>query len=304
MGHETIGLVLHFRIYVLLLEVPIVPPWLYISCFGVNRVFNIIVINSWNAYGSMMYVVQVHNPVVHADQWSCFWWWLYIWFLQVLIPLSLYLKVCKIFGCVGRNGKEKDFVPKLGSKINYECLAQGGLREVRHTLARVIFDTVYPLYLDRDPAPSRKYKWERFFRRWEWICTFIENGYAPLVFYLNSVGRMIRFHTREPLRLNLIICLNADLVIGPHDNSMPLESFRCFIFSQWIIFFCSTTSKIQVVRKDVLECGVAENMANRTRTYYTSIGGKFKQSMARILSVWEFVEVTLQLPIRSVTKQK
>lgn len=76
----------------------------------------------------------------------------------VLIPLSLYLKVCKIFGCVGRNGKEKDFVPKLGSKINYECLAQGGLQEVRHTLARVIFDTVYPLYLDQDPAPSRKYK--------------------------------------------------------------------------------------------------------------------------------------------------
>lgn len=72
----------------------------------------------------------------------------------MFIPLPLYLKVCKIFGCVGRKGKEKDFVPRRGSKINYEYLAQGELQEVRHTLARVIFDTVYPLSLDQDPAQS------------------------------------------------------------------------------------------------------------------------------------------------------
>lgn len=69
----------------------------------------------------------------------------------VFIPLALYLKVCKIFECIGRNGKEKGFVPKSGSKINFKCLAQGGLQEIRHTFARVVFDTVYPLNLDHNP---------------------------------------------------------------------------------------------------------------------------------------------------------
>ncbi|XP_068666937.1 uncharacterized protein [Aristolochia californica] len=62
----------------------------------------------------------------------------------VFIPLTLYLKVCKIFDCVKRNGPEKGFVPKRGSKINYESLAEGGMQEIRHTFARVVFDTVYP----------------------------------------------------------------------------------------------------------------------------------------------------------------
>ncbi|GMH01111.1 hypothetical protein Nepgr_002950 [Nepenthes gracilis] len=67
----------------------------------------------------------------------------------VFIPLGLYLRVCKIFECV-RRGKEKDFVPKQGSRINYEMLALGSLQEVRHLFARVIFDTVYPLCLSQD----------------------------------------------------------------------------------------------------------------------------------------------------------
>ncbi|KAF2312811.1 hypothetical protein GH714_040517 [Hevea brasiliensis] len=64
----------------------------------------------------------------------------------VFIPLALYLKVCKIFDCV-RQGREKGFVPKQRSKINYELLALGSLEEVRHTFARIVFDTVYPFNL-------------------------------------------------------------------------------------------------------------------------------------------------------------
>ncbi|KAG8379491.1 hypothetical protein BUALT_Bualt07G0094000 [Buddleja alternifolia] len=62
----------------------------------------------------------------------------------VFFPLPLYLRVCKIFECVG-GGKEKGFVPKHGSKIDYELLALGSLKEVRHVFARVVFDTVYPI---------------------------------------------------------------------------------------------------------------------------------------------------------------
>ncbi|KAL4347448.1 hypothetical protein GQ457_17G018470 [Hibiscus cannabinus] len=62
----------------------------------------------------------------------------------VFIPLALYLKVCKVFECVTMGG-EKGFVAKQGSRINYESLALGSLREVRHTFARVVFDTVYPI---------------------------------------------------------------------------------------------------------------------------------------------------------------
>ncbi|EOY22605.1 Polynucleotide adenylyltransferase family protein [Theobroma cacao] len=62
----------------------------------------------------------------------------------VFIPLALYLKVCKVFECV-REGAEKGFVAKQGSRIDYELLALGSLSELRHTFARVVFDTVYPL---------------------------------------------------------------------------------------------------------------------------------------------------------------
>ncbi|CAL5395892.1 unnamed protein product [Camellia sinensis] len=61
----------------------------------------------------------------------------------VFISLALSLKVSTIFECV-RRGKEKGFVPKRGSKIDYECLALGRLHEVRHMFARIVFDTVYP----------------------------------------------------------------------------------------------------------------------------------------------------------------
>ena len=64
--------------------------------------------------------------------------------LQVFIPLALYLKVCKVFECVGE-GAEKGFVAKQGRRIDYELLALGSLREIRHTFARVVFDTLYPL---------------------------------------------------------------------------------------------------------------------------------------------------------------
>ncbi|KDP22554.1 hypothetical protein JCGZ_26385 [Jatropha curcas] len=61
----------------------------------------------------------------------------------VFISLPLYLKACRIFDCVIQ-GREKGFVPKQGRKINYELLALGSLREIRHTFARIVFDTVYP----------------------------------------------------------------------------------------------------------------------------------------------------------------
>ncbi|MBA0834908.1 hypothetical protein Goarm_007226, partial [Gossypium armourianum] len=58
----------------------------------------------------------------------------------VFIPLALYLNVCKVFQCVTM-GAEKGFVAKQGSRIDYEFLALGSLRETRHTFARVVFDT-------------------------------------------------------------------------------------------------------------------------------------------------------------------
>ncbi|KAK4362717.1 hypothetical protein RND71_017958 [Anisodus tanguticus] len=67
----------------------------------------------------------------------------------VFIPLALYLKACKVFQCV-RMGKEKVFVPKQGSKIDYELLALGSLQEVRHVFARIVFDTIYPLNTGED----------------------------------------------------------------------------------------------------------------------------------------------------------
>lgn len=46
--------------------------------------------------------------------------------------------------------KEKGFVSKKGSKIDYQMLALGALQEGRHVFARVVFDTIYPLNLSRD----------------------------------------------------------------------------------------------------------------------------------------------------------
>ncbi|KAK7826963.1 poly(a) polymerase i [Quercus suber] len=68
---------------------------------------------------------------------------------MVFIPLGLYLRVCRIFECV-RDGAEKGFVAKQGSKIDYESLALGGMQEVRHIFARIVFDTVYPLRLNQE----------------------------------------------------------------------------------------------------------------------------------------------------------
>ena len=62
---------------------------------------------------------------------------------QVFIPWALSLRVSKIFDCV-RRGMERGSVPKRGEKINYESLALGSLKEVRHTFARIVFDTIYP----------------------------------------------------------------------------------------------------------------------------------------------------------------
>ncbi|XP_033513500.1 uncharacterized protein [Nicotiana tomentosiformis] len=67
----------------------------------------------------------------------------------VFIPLALYLRTCKVFQCV-RMGKEKGFVAKQGSKIDYELLALGSLQEVRHVFARIVFDTIYPLNIGED----------------------------------------------------------------------------------------------------------------------------------------------------------
>jgi len=64
--------------------------------------------------------------------------------IQVFIPLGLYLKVCRIFECIGK-GKERGFLAKQGGNIDYDRLALGSLQEVRHIFARVAFDTIYPL---------------------------------------------------------------------------------------------------------------------------------------------------------------
>ncbi|KAG5523147.1 hypothetical protein RHGRI_035085 [Rhododendron griersonianum] len=71
----------------------------------------------------------------------------------VFISLDLFLRVCKMFECA-RLGKEKGFVTKQGSKIDYDLLALGSLQEVRHVFARVVFDTVFPLHLSQDHRPS------------------------------------------------------------------------------------------------------------------------------------------------------
>ncbi|EXC21324.1 Poly(A) polymerase [Morus notabilis] len=67
----------------------------------------------------------------------------------VLIPLGLYLRVCRVFECV-RDCGAQGFASKQGSKIDYKSLAMGSLQEVRHVFARIVFDTVYPLKLTND----------------------------------------------------------------------------------------------------------------------------------------------------------
>ena len=69
--------------------------------------------------------------------------------MQVFIPLFLYLKAVKIFECVN-HGKEARFVAKQGGEIDYKSLAMGNVQEVRHVFARIVFDTIYPLDLDRN----------------------------------------------------------------------------------------------------------------------------------------------------------
>ncbi|KAK7291526.1 hypothetical protein RIF29_06742 [Crotalaria pallida] len=64
---------------------------------------------------------------------------------MVFIPLGLYLKTVSIFDSVKVSSRRK-FLSKQGKKIDYESLAQGDLQEIRHVFARVVFDTVYPLY--------------------------------------------------------------------------------------------------------------------------------------------------------------
>ncbi|XP_051148011.1 uncharacterized protein LOC127263101 [Andrographis paniculata] len=64
----------------------------------------------------------------------------------VFFPLPLYLRACKIFECIGGGGERiKRCGGKHGSKIDYEWLAMGSVKEVRHVFARVVFDTIYPL---------------------------------------------------------------------------------------------------------------------------------------------------------------
>ncbi|EXB81219.1 putative poly(A) polymerase [Morus notabilis] len=66
----------------------------------------------------------------------------------VFIPLTLSLRVCKIFESIKRElGRES--VPKIGQRIDYDSLALGCLPEVQQMFATVVFDTVYP--------PTRKH---------------------------------------------------------------------------------------------------------------------------------------------------
>ncbi|XP_054805876.1 uncharacterized protein LOC129308635 isoform X2 [Prosopis cineraria] len=70
----------------------------------------------------------------------------------VFIPLGVYLKARSIFDCVTVSDAAKKFVSKRGRKINYDSLAAGDLREVRHVFARIVFDTVYPLRLVQEQS--------------------------------------------------------------------------------------------------------------------------------------------------------
>ncbi|KNA23747.1 hypothetical protein SOVF_021700 [Spinacia oleracea] len=67
---------------------------------------------------------------------------------MVFISLALQLRTDRIISCVTK-GREKGFVPKHGTRINYESLAIGNLHEVRFMLSRIIFDTIYPPHLNK-----------------------------------------------------------------------------------------------------------------------------------------------------------
>lgn len=64
--------------------------------------------------------------------------------LQVFIPQQLCWRVGRIFDCINTRQLEKGYIAKKGKKINYYTLAEGGLAEIRHVFARVVFDTVFP----------------------------------------------------------------------------------------------------------------------------------------------------------------
>ncbi|XP_057419592.1 uncharacterized protein LOC130713803 [Lotus japonicus] len=70
---------------------------------------------------------------------------------MVFIPLGMYLKTVSIFDCLRARAGRK-FLSKQDRKTDYESLAHGDLQEVRHMLAMVVFDTIYPLHLDRDQS--------------------------------------------------------------------------------------------------------------------------------------------------------
>jgi len=72
--------------------------------------------------------------------------------------MALQVRTDEIISCVTK-GREKAFVPKRSSNINYESLAVGNLHEVRFVLSRVIFDTIYPphlRYTNTRPANTEK----------------------------------------------------------------------------------------------------------------------------------------------------
>lgn len=66
----------------------------------------------------------------------------------VFISLALQLRTDRLISCVTK-GREKGFMPKRGTKINYESLAIGNLHEVRYMLSRIIFDTIYPPHMNK-----------------------------------------------------------------------------------------------------------------------------------------------------------
>lgn len=62
----------------------------------------------------------------------------------VYIPMTLYLKARRVFEFTREDGA-RGFVPKRGTKINYESLAAGSLQELRYMFGRIVFETIFPL---------------------------------------------------------------------------------------------------------------------------------------------------------------
>jgi len=63
----------------------------------------------------------------------------------------MHLKALNFFDCV-RVSADENYSSKQGREIDYDYLARGDLPEVRHVFARIVFDTVYPLHLDRNQS--------------------------------------------------------------------------------------------------------------------------------------------------------